>query len=357
MPGGLSRFVFNRFRRNEARLHELSYLFWECTLRCNLNCRHCGSDCSSSSAVPDMPFDDFLAAILPLKKAYPRNSITVVITGGEPLMRGDLPQCGKALRMNGFLWGMVTNGYGYTPEVHESLLAAGMGSVTLSLDGLEASHNWLRANDLGFERATEALDLIVSADRLTYDVVTCVNRRNVSELPALLEFLLEHGAKAWRLFTISPIGRASGDADMSLSPEELGRLMDFIVDVRASGRIKATFSCEAYLGDYETKARDSRFFCRAGIHIASVLADGSISACPNIDRGFAQGNIYRDSLLDVWNDRFAVMRDRRWARTGRCADCDSFKNCEGGAMHLWDAKRDSVLTCIHGRLSENGAGG
>jgi len=43
---------------------------------------------------------------------------------------------------------MVTNGYGYTPEIHGKLLAAGMGSVTLSLDGLEASHNWLRANGL-----------------------------------------------------------------------------------------------------------------------------------------------------------------------------------------------------------------
>lgn len=34
------------FRRVETKTHELNYLFWECTTRCNLHCRHCGSDCS-----------------------------------------------------------------------------------------------------------------------------------------------------------------------------------------------------------------------------------------------------------------------------------------------------------------------
>jgi len=350
MRNRFPQFIFNRFRKNEAHLHELTYLFWECTLRCNLNCRHCGSDCTADNTAKDLPFDDFLRAILPLQKAYKRNSITIAITGGEPLMRKDLPRCGRLLRENGFLWGMVTNGYDYTPDIHGKLLAAGMGSVTLSLDGLESSHNWLRANDQSFARAVQALDLIVATDHLVYDVVTCVNGRNVGELEAVMEFLIARKAKAWRLFTISPIGRAAGKEDMGLSPEQLKRLMDFIVLARADGRIQVTFSCEAYLGEYERKVRDSFFFCRAGIQIASVLTDGSISACPNIDRSFVQGNIYRDDFLEVWNNRFEVMRDRRWTKTGICKGCDAYKNCDGGALHLWGEKRDTIMTCIHQQL-------
>ena len=333
-------------------MRELCYLFWECTLRCNLSCRHCGSDCTSDSAAKDLPFEDFMQAILPLKKAYKSNSITVAITGGEPLMREDLPQCGKALRENGFLWGMVTNGYGYTADVHRKLLAAGMGSITLSLDGLEATHNWLRANDQSFARAVAALEMIVAVEGLAYDVVTCVNKKNIGELEALKEFLIAKKAKAWRLFTISPIGRAAHDDEMTLAPEQLKRLMDFIALARADDRISVTFSCEAYLGEYERKVRDGYFFCRAGIHIASVLIDGSISACPNINRGFAQGNIYRDNFLDVWRNRFGVMRDRQWTKAGVCADCDAHKNCNGGAMHLWGEKKDSIMACLHRQLSE-----
>ena len=45
------------------REHPLRQLFWECTLRCNMACRHCGSDCLKVSAVPDMPLADFLPVL------------------------------------------------------------------------------------------------------------------------------------------------------------------------------------------------------------------------------------------------------------------------------------------------------
>lgn len=345
-----SQFIFNRFKINEACLHDLSYLFWECTKRCNLHCLHCGSDCAADSATEDMPFDDFLHAIIPLCGMYKKNSITVAITGGEPLLRDDLPLCGRKLRENGFRWGMVTNGYGYTPEMHDKLLAAGMGSLTLSLDGFEQSHNWLRGSEKSFEKAVRALSLITSASRLVYDVVTCVNQNNISELAALKEFLIERNAMAWRLFTISPIGRASGNGALYLTPDQIKQLMDFIVHARADKRIKVTFGCESYLGQYERKVRDSYFFCRAGISTASVLADGSISACPNINRNFIQGNIYSDAFADVWKNRFQIMRDRKWTKTGICAHCKEYKNCGGGSMHQWNEKKDTIMACIYNQL-------
>ena len=55
--------LFAGIRHELAEKHELREIFWESTLRCNLSCRHCGSDCRSSSAVPDMPAADFLAAV------------------------------------------------------------------------------------------------------------------------------------------------------------------------------------------------------------------------------------------------------------------------------------------------------
>ena len=350
MRNSFSQFIFNKFKKNETYLHELTYLFWECTLRCNLRCLHCGSDCTADNTAKDLPFEDFLQAILPLQEAYKRDSITVVITGGEPLLRKDLPQCGRTLREHGFRWGIVTNGYDYAPDIHGKLLAAGMGSITVSLDGLEPTHNWLRANDRSFQRAVGALDLITTSKRLSYDVVTCVNQKNINELETLKGFLISRSVAAWRLFTISPIGRAAGNDALRLTPEQLKRLMDFMVMARTDNRINVTFSCEAYLGEYERTVRDAYFFCRAGIQIASVLVDGSIAACPNINRSFVQGNIYRDDFLDVWNNRFAVMRDRGWTKTGICTNCDAYKNCNGGAMHLWDEKRDSIKTCIYQQL-------
>lgn len=352
IPAKISRFFHDRFRENETKIHELTYLFWECTLRCNLNCLHCGSDCLSDARQPDMPFEDFLTAILPLKDIYPRDSITVVITGGEPLLRKDLPECGKTLREHGFRWSIVTNGFGYTPEIHSRLLSSGMGALTLSLDGLEETHNRLRRHPLSFRNAVNAIDLIAASPRLNYDVVTCVYPGNLQELPELMNFLIARKVKAWRLFTIAPIGRAATQEDLRLSGNQLKELMDFIVQARRDSRIHTTFSCEAYTGAYEKKVRDSWFFCRAGINIASVLIDGSISACPNINRHFVQGNIYKDRFIDIWENLFQIMRNRDWTKTGICLTCREHKHCNGGAMHLWDDKQEGILQCIYAEMNK-----
>lgn len=340
------------FRKNETKLHILNYLFWECTWRCNLQCQHCGSDCKANATVSDMPFEDFLNAILPLKKIYPPNSITIAIMGGEPLVRRDLAECGKKLREHGFRWGIVTNGYAYNEAKHAELISAGMGSITVSLDGLEENHNWLRNNSKSFERAVQALKLINSSPRLNYDVVTCVHQKNIAELPLLKEFLISQNIKKWRIFTIAPIGRAAKNAEMLLSSEQTQSLMDFISETRKTDkRIDLYFSCESFVGNYEKKVRDSYFFCRAGINIGSVLIDGSISACPNIDRSFVQGNIYHDNFFDIWENRFDIMRNRNWGKTGICKNCKDFKHCNGGAMHLWNEKKNCIISCVANTLN------
>ena len=341
----------NWFRRKETQLHELSYLFWECTQRCNLNCRHCGSDCVASSRHKDMPFDDFLNAIKPLESKYKRNSVLVVITGGEPLVRTDLADCGRQLWQHGFPWGIVSNGYAYNEARHKELMDAGMSSITISLDGLKATHDAFRKREGSFENALNAIDLIALERRLpVYDVVTCVSPMNLGELNNLKQLLIEHHVKAWRFFTIEPIGRAANDPDLQLNDQQFRQLMDFIVATRKEGKIDAKFSCEAYVGPYERKVRDWYYFCRAGITIGSVLVDGSISACPNIDRRFVQGNIYQDDFFDVWTNRFKPFRDRDWMKVGICKDCEVYKNCLGGAMHLHQEHPGDILHCHYQQL-------
>ena len=129
----LRQFVFRQFKKRETQLHELNYLFWECTTRCNLNCRHCGSDCTKDSFHKDMPLEDFLTALDTIEKKSP--NFLVVLTGGEPLLRKDIEICGREIRKRGMRWSMVSNGYFYDDKRHNSLLNAGLGALTFSLDG------------------------------------------------------------------------------------------------------------------------------------------------------------------------------------------------------------------------------
>ncbi|MCD4683207.1 MAG: radical SAM protein, partial [Bacteroidales bacterium] len=198
--------LYKRYKRNEAKLHQLNYILWECTLRCNLNCLHCGSDCKKDAFVKDMPINDFLKAIDQIKDIVNPNETMIVLTGGEVLLRKDIERVGKELYNRGFPWGIVTNGMLLNENRLNSLLNSGLRAVTISLDGLENSHNWLRNNNKSFNKAISAIKLLPKTENLKYDVVTCVNRKNFNELGKIRDLLINIGIKEWRVFTIFPIG-------------------------------------------------------------------------------------------------------------------------------------------------------
>jgi len=337
--------LFRAYRKNTTKMHELSYLFWECTLRCNLNCLHCGSDCKKESAIKDMPVADFLKTIDSISPHVDPNKTTIIITGGEPLLRNDLEECGEELYKRGFPWGVVTNGLLLNSDRLTTLVIAGLRSITISLDGLEDSHNWLRANVKSFRKALEAISLLPTFPELNYDVVTCVNPRNIKELTQLKELLIKIGIKNWRIFTIFPVGRAKENSALKLSPTQFKQVFEFIRETRKENRINLNYSCEGYLGDYEGEVRDNFFFCRAGINIASILADGSISACPDLRNNFIQGNIYTDDFITIWKEGFTKYRDRLWTKVDECAKCDSYRYCEGNGLHLRNEQSGKLLFC------------
>jgi len=337
--------LFSKYKRNEYKIHQLNYIFWECTLRCNLSCQHCGSDCLKDAAVKDMPLADFLGALDQLKGIINPNQTIVVLTGGEALVRNDLEEVGLSLYKRGFPWGIVTNGMLLSPKKLMSLVDSGLRSITVSLDGLEESHNWLRGNKKSFHNATEAIKLLPTIPDLKYDVVTCANRMNFGELGLVRDLLISWGIAEWRLLTVFSIGRAKENEMLQLTPTQFKGLFDFIRETRLAGKIRLNYGCEGFLGNFEGEVRDNFFFCRAGISVVSVLADGSISACPSLRDNFIQGNIYNDNLADVWNNRFEKYRDRSWTKTGECAACEFYKYCEGNGLHLRNEKIGELLFC------------
>ncbi len=344
--------LYTKYKANEKRVHQLNYILWECTLRCNLNCIHCGSDCKKDAKVQDMPREDFLRALDDITPVVNPNKTMIVLTGGEAILRKDIKEIGRELYKRGFPWGVVSNGMGLDQKMLSGLINSGLRAVTISLDGLEEAHNWLRNHRKSFKNAVNAIKLLRSTTGLKYDVVTCVNQKNYDELPKFYEFLQSIGVKDWRIFTVFPIGRAKYNELLQLRPTDFKGLFDFIAKVREEGKIKLNYGCEGFLGDYEGKVRDNFFFCRAGINVASVLVDGSISACPSLRDNFIQGNIYKDNFKEIWLNKYQMYRDRSWTKTGICSNCEHFKYCEGNGMHLRDEKTGELLFCHLKRIEE-----
>ena len=110
--------LLNKSLRQE---HPLRQLFWESTVRCNIHCRHCGSDCRQAATVPDMPREDFFRVLDNIAAKRNPGEVFVILGGGEPLVREDVVECAQGISTRGFPWGMVTNGLFLTPELLQKL--------------------------------------------------------------------------------------------------------------------------------------------------------------------------------------------------------------------------------------------
>lgn len=342
--------LFRKIRHNNYQLHPLRSLFWECTLRCNMRCQHCGSDCKVQTEVPDMPAEVFLGVVDSITPHVDPHKTFIIFTGGEALLRSDLEYVGQQLCQRGYPWGLVTNGYLLDEARLKDLLCAGAHSMTVSIDGFEEQHNWLRGMGDSFSRACRAISLLANTKGFLWDVVTCVNPANVGQLDEFKEFLISLGVKRWRLFAIFPMGRAAQNDKLQLSDDQFCRLLDFVKNCRnTDSRIHVSYSCESFLGHYESHVRDHFFYCRAGVEVASILCDGSISGCTSIRSHMYQGNIYHDDFWTIWQNGFQKFRNREWTHKGQCRTCDMWRYCEGSGLHLYD-DNSNLTTCHYHKI-------
>lgn len=339
------------YKRLETKVHPLRYLFLEITSQCNLACLHCGSDCGATKSAGELSTQEWVSLIESLPQRFPEPRPFVVITGGEPLCHPELPLILEAAKRSGLRAGMVTNGWLLDEKRLTMLLGLGLESLTVSLDGLEPSHDWLRGRNGSYQRAMTGIEALARSNIRIFDVVTCVNPRNLSELPELEARLKTAGVKRWRLFSIFPKGRAKSNPGLILRAAQIKQLLEWIAQRRQANQgtdFTVDFCCEGYLPpDLDRQVRDEPYFCRAGINIGSVLGDGTISACPNISRTLAQGNVRQDDLREVWDSRFQKYRDRAWMKQGPCATCGQWKRCQGNSLHLWDDERGHTCLCHH----------
>lgn len=301
----------------------------------------------------DMPLKDFLKVLdEEITPHVDPREVLIIFSGGEVLLREDLEEAGREVTRRGYPWGMVTNAMALSEKRLASLVEAGLKSITISIDGFRAEHLYVRRHAESFDRAMMALSYLRNYPQLAFDVVTCVTPAMVPKLDAFKEVLIREGVPAWRLFSIFPAGRAKEDKTLQLSPEELKKVLDFIRSTRREGRIDLSYACEGFLGNYESEVRDHFYQCAAGVSVASIRVDGSISGCTSIRANYHQGNIYRDRFWEVWQKRFEPFRDRSWAQTGKCAACDMWRYCQGGGMHLRD-EQGELMYCHYEKLKQS----
>ena len=154
---------------------------------------------------------------------------------------------------------------------------------------------------------------------------------------------------SWRVLNVDPIGRAKDNKEILLDKEEYKYLFDFIKRKREENILNVEYGCSHYLGiELEKELRDTYFICVTGITVASILSNGDISVCPNIERRkeFVQGNIKTNNFVDVWENKYKIFRNENRTSCNKCKKCDKWKYCLGDSFHTWNFEDNKPNFCI-----------
>ncbi len=344
--------ALERYRRQLRENPRLLYLFFELTDACNLSCLHCGSGCSPEKR-QFLPFDWIRKVLDGVAAAYDPKGIMVCLSGGEPMLHPRFYEIAKYATSLGFYCGITTNATMIDSAGAARLAEAGVQSVSVSLDGLEDTHNWLRNSETAFDRAVAGIRNMVAFGKKKYCVqaTTVVHGRNIGQLEEMYPFVRSLGVDSWRLVNVEPIGRAAGSDGLLLEQDGYLRLLRFIREKRfdPENPMEVTFGCSHYVTvPFENMVRKHYFLCGSGIFVASVLVNGDIYSCMDIQRRpeLVQGNVRKDDFVWVWENRFEAFRQDRTELCDRCKSCDQRLFCGGDSAHTWDYDRNEPMLCL-----------
>lgn len=331
----------------ENRLYSL---FLEVTKQCNAHCDHCGSSCNAKTD-KGINAKWFKKGLDEITEKYNPNSVFLYITGGEPLMRKDLFDITGYAKEKGFNWGLVTNGMLMDEDKIEKLKETGMKTISISLDGIKETHESFRHVPGAFDKIIRNIKNLAAANFVEHIQVTfTATKQNLYELPELYRFLTMLPVDSLRISNIDCIGRAKDNKNLILDRDDFEFLFRFLNKHKASKKLPVMWSCTHYFGgnQKEKDVTNKLFQCYTGINVASILCDGTIYGCPNIQRQdfLVEGNIMKDNFMDIWENGFKFYRDRNNLKSKNCDSCEYWEDCKGDSFHTFDFDKKEQSYCF-----------
>jgi radical SAM protein with 4Fe4S-binding SPASM domain len=314
------------------------YAVWEITLACDLACRHCGS--RAGRARPD---ELTTAEALDLIEQMARLGVKEVsLIGGEAYLRPDWLDLIGAIRAHGMTAALTTGGRGLTPEVIDRAKEAGLGIVSVSIDGDEATHDRLRGVAGSYRSALTALRTL-NERGLRAACNTQINRLSLPLLESILETVAGIGIRGWQIQLTVPMGRAADEPEILIQPYDLLDLFPRLAAMKkrcdALGIVLWPGNNIGYFGPYEAALRGGHLrgrggSCGAGRATLGIEASGAIKGCPSLPTERWTGGNIRDASLEAIWERSEPLRYTR-ARTtddlwGYCRDCYYAEECISG---------------------------
>ena len=321
---------------------------WNITRRCNLKCLHCYAHARN------IPFDNELTTM------EGKNLIddlagfgvpVLLISGGEPLARKDLPELAAYAVGKGMRAVISTNGTLITPQMAGTLKNIGLSYVGISLDGMEEINDRFRGVKGAFRSALKGIENCKKAG-IKVGLRFTINKINVGEIPDLFKLIEENDIPRICFYHLVYAGRGSKLVEEDLSHEESRRAVDLIMDftkkLHDQGKPKEVLTVDNHAdGPYiylrlkkenPERAKEVLELLKmnegnnSGRGIGCISWDGEVHA-DQFWRHYSFGNVKDRPFSEIWTDTsdplMNKLKEKKKYAKGKCATCKWLDICAG----------------------------
>lgn len=309
------------------------HLIYFVTSRCNLRCEHCFYWRQLNKKKKELSLEEVEKVARSMGPL-----LWLALTGGEPFLRNDLEEIAKifvkysrarhiSIPTNGFLPERIVPGVERVVKENPETTF----SVTVSLDGLEETHDKIRGVEGSFKAALKTLKGLkrIKAKNKGVGVVmtfTKTNQHNFKEAYEYLRDVVRPDEIAIDLVRGEPRDPETAKVDMKLYEKIVKQKME---DVRGGrlpyygfglmGKLAAARDGVMYKKIVRYKeGRDDYLPCLAGRLSAVLNETGEVYPCELLSESFGNIRDYDYDFKKLWSNPEAY-KIRNWISKSRCA--------------------------------------
>ena len=323
-------------------------IVWNITKACNLKCVHCYAHATENSTSDELSTEEGFRLIDDLA-AF--GSPVLLFSGGEPLVRKDLPELAAYAVDKGMRAVISTNGTLIDRNTARNLKQIGLSYVGISLDGLEPVNDHFRGVKGAFAKAMQGIRNCQEAG-IKVGLRFTMNKRNANEIPGIFDLLEEMEIPRVCFYHLVYAGRGSALIKEDLSHQETREAVDLIIErtkrLHDMGKPKEVLTVDNHAdGPYlylrlkevdPKRAEEVMELLKmnegnsSGRGIGCVSWDGNVYA-DQFWRHHSFGNVRQRPFSQIWTDpedRFLQrLKEKKIHVQGRCATCRWLDVCGG----------------------------
>jgi radical SAM protein with 4Fe4S-binding SPASM domain len=323
---------------------------WNVTRKCNLKCSHCYINANKEESCNELNTEEARKLIDQISEV---SRPLLILSGGEPLLRGDIFELIKYGAERGLRMGLGSNGSLIDDAVAKSLKSSGAKTVSISLDSsIPQKHDDFRGVEGSWRKAVRAITAL-KENGLLVQVNTTVTQQNHGEIDEIMSLVEQLGVENFHLFFLVPTGRGARIAD--ISPAMYENMIKTAFAKTAKHRLNVKPSCAPqFMRIAKDVGLDMRQWirgCIAGLYYCRVYPNGDVTPCPYLP--IKLGNVREKSFSEIWfaSDVFKNLRNFTTLK-GKCGKCDYRSLCGGCRARAYGLSNDFVDFC--GDLREPG---